>query len=84
MKASRLMLTNRESCAAIETVDGGLKHHLVPSTIVGAPLTSAQSAKVLAVLLREAKRSEQTIYAQRFLERIIRETGLTWPVKAKG
>ena len=75
MKAGRLILSERERIRALHgmaLVDGENF------------IARAQAAKVLAVLLREAKRTEATTYAQDFLARVIKEIDMTWPVKAKG
>ena len=69
MKAHRLLLTRREMDESFELAE------------FDTALCERQVRKVLAVLLREAKRTEATTYVQEFMERVISETGLTQPAK---
>ncbi len=90
MKARRLLLTPEEHYMA-----WGSSAEISSREKLGIPdkrglggssqaICRAQVAKALDRILREAKRTEATTYAQNFIQRVIRETGLTWPVKAKG
>ena len=87
MKVNRLLLTPEQhymawgSCAEISWRERLGKPDKRGVDGSSRAICHAQAAKVLAVLLREAKRSEQTYHAQRFLERIIRDTGLTSKAK---
>lgn len=68
MKASKLLLTPKERDTAWAKQED---------------VCEAQVRKAMHVLLHEAERTEATTYVQDFLVRVIKDTGLTWPTKAK-
>ncbi len=79
MKAIKLLLTCEQRKRVVDWR---------PTEEWAIAVARAQAAKVLAVLVREAKRNKSTHYqathfVEDFLKPIIKETGLTWPMKAK-